>query len=98
MSITDRPKKLNFKALSKSDYYGIIFDYWKGLKPFKANFEFGNEVMEIKFHKTIKSFFNCANNSPFKSYYECHAQAISQSNDTICSIENCFSNRAIQGN
>ena len=81
---------------SQSDYYGIIFDYWRDLEPFKTKLEFGNSVKEIKFKQTIQYYYNFGGIEKPKSTYDCYAQLMSQANATNCT-KNCLSTRGIQG-
>ena len=86
---------MTLKITSKSDYYGIIFDYWPDLEPFRAKLEFDNKVNEIKLKKNVKSFYNFVKNEAPKSTYDCYAQLMSLPNSTNCT-KNCISNRIVQ--
>ena len=91
----DKYSKLGLKATSPLDVYGIVFDYWSDLEPFKATLEFGN-YFDINFKKTERLFYFCDHETAPRSYYEYYADLMSLSNATKC-MKNCLSTRTTQG-
>ena len=87
--------KLNLKATSPSDVYGIVFDDWSNLEPFKVTLEFGHDIF-IDFKKTVQSFYFCDHETAPRSIYDCYAQLMSYGNATNCA-KNCISSRTSQG-
>ena len=57
LSEGDEPKFI-LKATSKSDHYGIVFDWWKDLEPFKATLELDTTLKEVKLKQTDTPFTN----------------------------------------
>jgi hypothetical protein len=87
--------KLRLKATSPSDVYGIVFDDWGNLEPFKVALEFGNKI-DINFKETRQSSYPCDSETAPRSIYDCYAQLMSYSNSTTCQ-KNCISSRTSQG-
>ena len=95
LSEGDYPKFI-LKATSKSDHYGIVFDWWKDLEPFKATLEFDTTLKMVKLKQTDTSFYKCDFKKAPTSNYNCMAQLMSKLNSTKCQ-KNCVSTRASQG-
>ena len=87
---------MTLRATDISDYYGVVFDYWNNMKPFKVALEFGYDLNTIYFHQIDQSFYYCDRESSFCSSHDCYAQLLSKANFTNCQ-KNCFSTRAVQG-